>query len=106
MTFLTKGSVLKETENIFRTYARNNYDTSLWLSLTKYKLLNPLNFLKYIFIDRRMAKVFVKGWIYNGKQLLFGKKWKLWIPIPSIATHMDSKHLAPSIDWHRQFDKT
>ena len=106
MTFLTTKNILLQTEKTFRTYARKNYDTSLWLSLTKYKLLNPLNLLKYIFIDKRMVKVFVKGWIHNGKQLIFVKKWKLWVPLPSIATHMDSKHLAPTIDWEQHFDKS
>ncbi|MCL5990477.1 MAG: glycosyltransferase family 2 protein [Bacteroidetes bacterium] len=106
MTFLTTKKIMIENEKTFRTYTRKNYDTSLWLSLTNYKLLNPLNFFKYLFIDKRMAKVFVKGWIHNRNQLLFGKRWKLWIPVPSIATHMDSKHLAPSIDWYQLFDKT
>ncbi|MBI5326003.1 MAG: glycosyltransferase family 2 protein [Ignavibacteriae bacterium] len=105
MTFLTTKSILTETEETFRTYTRKNYDTSLWLSLTKYKLFNPLNLIKYLFTDKRMFKVFVKGWIYNRKQLISGKKWKLWVPVPSIATHMDNKHLAPSIDWYNLFGK-
>ncbi|TAL68590.1 MAG: glycosyltransferase family 2 protein [Bacteroidetes bacterium] len=105
MTFLTTKSILSEIKNTFRTYTKNNYDTSLWLSLTKYKLYNPLNLIKYLFIDKRMMKVFIKGWIHNWKQLLFGKKWKLWVAVPSIATHMDSRHLAPSIDWFTLFNK-
>ena len=105
MTFLTTKTILQNTENTFKTYTKNNYDTSVWLSLTKYKLSNPFNLVKYVFTDKRMAKAFIKGWLHNWKQIIFGKKWMLWVPVPSIATHMDSKHLAPSINWAEEFKK-
>jgi GT2 family glycosyltransferase len=104
MTFLTSKEILNITKKTFITYKAKNYDTSLWLGLTKYRLLNPLNFFKYLFFDRSMLKIFVKGWLFGWAQLLFGRKWKLWVPIPTIATHMDDKHLAPSIDWFSLFN--
>ena len=37
--------------------------------------------------------------MYNATQILFGRRYKLWQPIPSIATHMENISLAPIIDW-------
>src|SRR5438477_549703 len=44
-------------------------------------------------------KILVKAWRYGWRSILFGRKMKLWIPVPGIATHLDSKSLSPSIDW-------
>ncbi len=104
MTFLASKANLKRAKKTFLTYRAKNFDASLWFSLTKYKLQNPLNFLKYLLFDRQMFKIFVKGWLFGWRQIIFGKKWKLWIPIPAIATHMDDKHLAPTIDWKSLFN--
>jgi len=41
----------------------------------------------------------LKAWIYNWDQILFGRRRKLWVPIPGIATHMDANALSPTIDW-------
>jgi hypothetical protein len=40
-----------------------------------------------------------KAWLYGWPQILFGKRMKLWVPVPGLATHLDSKALSPSIDW-------
>jgi hypothetical protein len=45
------------------------------------------------------AKIIAKAWFFGGRQILFGKRMKLWVPIPGIATHLDSQALAPAIDW-------
>jgi hypothetical protein len=98
LTFLTSKNTLKRTQNIFKTYTIGNYDTSVWSSLTKNNIFNPFKLFKYskkpYFIG-----VFYKSWRYSFYQNLFGKKWALWIPIPSIATHMERKDLAPCFNW-------
>ncbi len=103
MTFLTTKAVLMQSAAVLKTYTRNNYDASLWLALTKKRISNPLLFLKYLFTDFEMVRIYIKGWYYCWRQILFGKKFVLRTPLPSIATHMDSKHLAPSIDWYKLF---
>jgi hypothetical protein len=99
LTFLTTKSVLRKTEKVFRTYAKNNFDASIWLSLTKYKLFNPITFVKFVFRDILLFKILVKAWLYCWKHILFARRWKLWVPLPSIATAVDSSILAPSYDW-------
>lgn len=99
MTFLTKKSVISSNMDVFMSYTRGNYDASMWLSLTKEKLLQPSFIFKSIFSNDLYRRIIFKGWFYCWKQLILGKKQILATPLPSIATHMDSKCLAPSVDW-------
>lgn len=105
LTFLTTKLVLKETENTFNSYTIGNYDASLWLSLTKDNLFNALVIYRYYLKDRFFFELIRNSWFFNWQQILFGKRWKLWSPIPSIATHMDSNYLAPTVDWFTSMDK-
>jgi glycosyltransferase involved in cell wall biosynthesis len=108
MTFLTRKETLRRKETIFRTYwketifrsfcLRNN-DCSLWLSLTRKSLFNPARFLRFLFREPRFARIIVKAWLYGWPQILFGKKMKLWTPVPGIATHLNIHALSPTIDW-------
>ncbi|KKL91283.1 hypothetical protein LCGC14_1896270 [marine sediment metagenome] len=52
-----------------------------------------------------MYGIYFRTWRYNWKQVLFVKKWNLWCPIPSIATHMQETCLAPAIDWEKFFEE-
>jgi hypothetical protein len=98
LTFLTKKKTLEQTKNIFLSYSKGNHDCSIWHCLTKYKIRNPVVILKSLISSRFQSFLLFQGWRYCGGQLLFGRKWKLWVPIPTIATHMESNFLAPSMD--------
>jgi hypothetical protein len=99
MTFLTTKETLAATQDIFRSYVKGNYDASLWMSLTKSKVFDFGSIYKYYFEDRFLFDVVKMAWQFSRHQILFGKKYSLWIPIPSAATHMESQYLAPTIDW-------
>lgn len=104
MTFLTTKSKLSATKKIFMTYVKNNYDSSLWIAVTKKGVFRPI-FSKDIFKNNNLyLRIFVKCVAFGFSQLLFGKKYKLWAPVPTIATHMDSDFLAPGIDWKKHFN--
>jgi hypothetical protein len=98
LTFLTTKSALAEYEDVFRSYSKGNYDSSLWLSLTKYRILNPFSFIRFLSADRVMRGVMVKAWLYGWRQNVFGRKATLWAPMPSIALHLDLAHPAPGFD--------
>ncbi|MBI5458142.1 glycosyltransferase family 2 protein [Methanobacterium sp.] len=98
LTFLTTKKTLERTQNIFKTYAKGNYDTSIWASLTKFNIFNPFKLFKYKEKPYFIA-VFFKSWRYSFIQHLFGKKWTLWTPIPTIATHIESEDVSPTINW-------
>ena len=99
LTFLTRKNTLASNQAIFRTYCRRNYDSSLWLSLTKFSIFNPAQTLRFALTELWLAKIVAKAWLYGWTQIVFGKRVMLWVPVPAIATHLDAKALSPNFDW-------
>lgn len=99
LTFLTRKETLKRYESVFRGYARGNADCALWLALTKDRVFNPLAFLEYLWRQEFYWKMLAKAWIHCPRQLLFGRRTKLWVPIPGVATHLDKNGLSPCVNW-------
>lgn len=99
LTFLTRRELLRQKKAVFSSYRWRNYDCSLWLSLTKKSLFNPMQFLRLARREKHFTKVIAKAWLYGWSQIIFGKRTKLWVPIPGIATHLDARGLSPTIDW-------
>ena len=99
LTFLTRKNILEKTAPIFRRYKRRSDDCTLWLSLTKRSIFNPIAILRYGVQQSYLAKIIAKSWMYCWRQILFGRRYSLWIPLPGVATHLDSKALSPVIDW-------
>lgn len=106
LTFLTKKQTLKKVEPVLRSYERGNSDCSLWLSLTKCRVFNAAFFARQLIQAPPFSKIILKSWIYCWRQILFGRKWQLWIPVPGIATHLDSKALSPNVDWLGLMEQT
>ena len=105
LTFLTTKTKLKKTKKVFKTYTKGNMDVGIWLSLTKRQVFNPSTFFKQLLGKNNTEQfekyIIVSSWYFCWWQILFGKRWKLWVPIPSIATHMEINYLAPTFDWLR-----
>jgi hypothetical protein len=99
LTFLTRREILRNTRTAFRNYRRRSFDCSVWLSLTKHRIFNPLFFIEQVFREPLFCKIIVKSWLYCWRQILFGKSRRLWISLPAIATHLDVRTLAPNVDW-------
>jgi hypothetical protein len=99
LTFLTRRTTLAETTAVFRNYKRRSFDCSLWLSLTKERVFNPFFFAAHLFRNPLFCKIVFKSWLYFWPQILFGKKRRLWVPVPAVATHLDANALAPNVDW-------
>jgi hypothetical protein len=97
-TFLTTKTTLKKTAQYFRLYPKLG-DYGMWLTLTKMGLRATLV---------RKPLLTAKIYAYALKRMLIGRPYKLWAPIPSIATHMVELYLAPGIDWAsliKQYDR-
>lgn len=104
LTFLTKKETLRKTKWVFKTYKYKNNDSSLWLSLTKYRVFNPILPIKYLFQrEWFLFEIISFAWLFCWWQILLGKRWKLWAPKPTIATHMNSELMAPNINWKQMF---
>lgn len=87
-TFLTTNKVLKSVYTFLTRYKYMG-DTSMWFALTK----------KRWFLGKNFGWGTLLMWRYGFRQLLFGKKYSLWVPQPSLATHMLENFLAPNVEW-------
>jgi hypothetical protein len=105
LTFLTRRKTLRETARVFRSYRRGAPDCSIWLSLTKARVFNPVFFVQHLFREKLFRNIILKSWIYLWPQILFGKKRSLWVPIPGAATHVDTRALSPNVDWRTLMEK-
>ncbi len=101
LTFLTTQTSLLRYQRIFRSYERRNYDTSLWISLTKYRVFNVVSMLRYASADHLFGRILVKAWLHSAWQNVFGLRARLWVPMPSFALHLDHLHIAPGFDLMR-----
>jgi hypothetical protein len=99
LTFLAKQETLAASECVFRSYVRGNDDCAVWLSLTKERVFDPFAAVRYFSKGEFYWKIIAKSWLYCWKQILFGNRFNLWIPIPGIATHLNKDALSPTIDW-------
>jgi len=122
LTFMTTKKTLKETKKVFDLYTRWCWDYPMRTILTKknnfrlfdvdynYKLWLPWN--KKPSLIQKLLKnfpywtvCFFMSRIYWAKYILFWKKYKLFIPTPSITTHLESDDIAPLIHWDDVFRK-
>jgi hypothetical protein len=104
LTFLTTKQILAKTKKTLYKYSNSPaWDYSVWMSMTKYGVFNPFKTIKYRISDPHCYQMIKETWSWCWKQTLFGRRWKLWVPMPSIATHMEKKFLAPCIDWEKIF---
>jgi len=99
LTFLTRKETLAKYRAVFDSYVQGNFDSSLWLSLTKQRVCNPLFLIRSLIGGCFEWKIIVKAWLHCWRQILFGKRLKLWVPVPGIATHLDAHSLSPGFDW-------
>jgi hypothetical protein len=102
-TLLTRKSTLIQTKSTLLSYARKNTDLGMWLSLTKQRVINPCDLLVQPFLFPFLGWSLFCAWFFNWRQILFGHKYKLWVPVPSLATHMVEALLAPGVDWNGEF---
>jgi len=100
LTFLTSREVLLQTASMFRSYSSGNGDCPLWLALTqKLSLADP----RIHWHNLPRVKIWAKTWIWGFRRILLGRRYRLWAPLPTLATHMESSCLAPLIDWQNVF---
>jgi hypothetical protein len=99
LTFLTRKETLAKYSTVFQSYVHGNFDSSLWLSLTKQRVYNPVFLIRSFLGGRFEWKIVVKAWLHCWRQILFGKRIRLWVPVPGIATHLDAHSLSPGVDW-------
>jgi hypothetical protein len=103
-TFATRKRTLQQTRSIFLSYGRNT-DAGMWLSLTKHHVFNIHDLATQPFLFPYRGASLAFAWYFNWHQILFGRRYALFVPVPSIAAHMDAKSLPPYVDWKNEFQK-
>jgi hypothetical protein len=103
LTFLTSRENLLRTQRTFQSYSRGNMDCPIWLALTqKLELCDP----RVHWHDWFRIKTWLKTLRWGYGPLLFGRRYRLWAPMPALATHMESSGLSPLVDWPSHFKST
>ena len=103
LTFMTTRRTLRETRAVFESYARGNSDLGLWMSLTKFHAFNPFTAARCLPDGGFVPASIALAWRHAWRQLLRGRRYHLWTPAPSLATHMEATGLAPGIPWAELF---
>lgn len=111
-SFLTRKATLAGCRPVFRAvfWGRHKLwgsdtDTAHWLALTKTGIFNPLMFVKSLFKYRYWAACVFLAWVFRCRQILFGPRYTLWVPSPSVSTHMIAGDEAPGVDWPKEFER-
>ena len=109
-TFLAKRAALIELRrlylDIFRAVQKTvPPDLCFWMALTKKRVFNPVKFVRWSVLKPYWAASIFLAWFYFWRQILFGRRYSLWQPRPSIATHMSAGLEAPGIDWQKEFQR-
>ncbi len=75
-------------------------DLATWLSLTKFRVFNPWAMIRGWGDGKFIPGSIGLSWFYHYRQILTGRKFLLYSPKPTLATHMETKSAA--LDWTPQ----
>lgn len=105
-TILARQTALREVRRVFLTFEGNvNFDLAMWMALTKKRVFNPFKLARWSLSNRFWAGSIVLAWYFFWRQVLFGRRYKLWVPCPAIATHMIAALESPGIDWPQEITR-
>lgn len=104
MTFMTSKKILLETKDYLLKYSAWVRDYPLRLWLTKYNIFRWMD-IDRSYRDKLLYNIKVPAtrlhlWMVRikcRKQIIFHKKYNLYCPVPSIATHLESDDKAPLV---------
>ena len=95
-TFMTKKSIFKKTRNRLFSYAKGAGDGGMWISITRDMIFNfpaTIGALFSYLTRRRRSKEGLEfsvlaAWRFHKWRMLFGRRYHLWGPCPTLAVHL------------------
>jgi hypothetical protein len=108
LTFMTTKKNLLANKRYLTIFSNwFGSDFTVWgcitLGTTYFKYIKLLlNYHNYTLVN---FKVYGSMFLFAIHRFIFNKKYKLFMPVPSFATHMENDNLAPNIDWGQYFKK-
>lgn len=103
LTFLIQHRALVETADVLKSFSRGNSDLGLWMAMTKLRVFNPWCTLRGFGDGKFIPGSQMLAWWHAWRYILFGKRRKLFAPIPTLATHMERRSAAQDVDWEQVF---
>jgi hypothetical protein len=106
-TFATRRSILRPTKWVFDTLLQKvlfseQTDVGVWLALTKYDIFNPVKYVTWPFQNRYFAWSLFTVWWTCWRQVLFGRRYNLWVSSPSLCTHLAEGLTPLGYDWDKE----
>lgn len=103
LTFMTRPEVLRREIRIMRFFARFRDEATQWEMLTKYHSfdLRMIGLCLWRMLRRQPlgdAMYALTGWKHGFAQVLLGRRYRLWSPLPSLAVHLCRGSLPPHSD--------
>ena len=104
LTFLTTKETLNYTREIFDLYSTQKAtDASVFFCLTKIGVFNPFRIIRFLLRDIGNFSIYYRAWRYGWRYILLKKRKNLWVPYPTIATHLQKDGLPPYYNWEDIF---
>lgn len=108
-TFAARRTAFRETKHVFDTLLEpvlfeRQTDVGVWLALNKYDVFNPWSWLTWPFKSKYFAWSLFTVWWTCWKQILFGRRYELWVSTPSLCTHLAYKLMPPGYDWDKEVE--
>ena len=102
-TFMTKSATFLEARHRLDAYSRGSGDGPMWLGITKESIFSPAATIGAAFnyvLGRRKTEgglefTTLAAWKYHKLSLAFGRKYRLWGPMPSLCVHLCTPSLPP-----------
>ncbi len=109
-TFATRRTALRETHWVFRTLLQKvlfaeQTDLGVWLAVTKFDVFNPISWITWPLTNRFAAWSLFTAWWTCWRQILFGRKYTLYVAIPSLCTHLADGLTPLGYDWDAELKK-
>lgn len=98
LTFMTRVETLVATKKVLLTYSKGNNDCAMWLVLTKTHIMNPIAYWRFRG-NREVLGIFKRAITYSFRYFFNPKRYTLWVPYPSITTHLEQGLTSPGTDW-------
>ena len=102
LTFMTTKKNLIETKNQLKLFKEWCRDHTMWQTITHYNIFRLLDIERkfntfHNFLPEEMSFLIVT-WVRWRKFLITKRKYRLFSPFPSIATHLESPWIAPIVN--------
>jgi hypothetical protein len=99
LTFLTSKKNLLEIRPVLLTYSKGNNDCAMWLVLTKTFIRNPFAYLRFMLTHAESFSIMKVAVKYSFRYFFNRRRYRLWVPLPAIGTHLEKELVSPDTDW-------